>query len=176
MSDNTQPKQRLTFEQQSKIRNESLLESGGTNARVIIANTVETKGFASKLVVLDLIARRAREQVGNEVEIEDFKKLSEKFKKIDEAIDEIIKLSEEKNIYRNPRTLKYGYHKDAITKSIDAGKSAKDISEEIKIPLNKVESWIKLIERERSPIQAASEVAVANETTKEEEKETKTKK
>ena len=71
-------------------RNQNLLELGGRDARVIIANTTETKTLLSKFFKLDAISKKSREQVGNQLDIEKFSELSKKFEEANKIINSLI--------------------------------------------------------------------------------------
>ncbi|KAB7885005.1 hypothetical protein [Poseidonibacter ostreae] len=151
-------------------RNQNLLELGGRDARVIIANTTETKTLLSKFFKLDAISKKSREQVGNQLDIEKFSELSKKFEEANKIIDEIIKIGTEENLYFDPRTKKFSYHEAAITKSLQEGKLAKEIAIEIKIPEEKVTSWIKLINSKNEEIEPKKSEAVKKTTKKDDVK------
>ena len=78
------------LEGQFRERNIKLLDLGGRDAKVLIANTIESKELLSKFIRVDAISKKSRELVGNKLSIENFTELNQKFTAINKLFDEII--------------------------------------------------------------------------------------
>ena len=152
-------------------RNIKLLETGGKDARVIIANTIESKELLSKFITVDSISKKAREQVGGSFSIEKFTELNQKFTEINKLMNEVIYLGTKEDLYFDARTKKFSYHEDNINKLITEGKTPSEISKEIKIDESKVTSWIKIIDSkkvDKTEVKADTKLKTAKKTSTEE--------
>lgn len=149
--------------EQQKTRNLQLLELGGKDAKVFIANTIESKEFLSKFIKVDAIAKKARELVGNKLPIESFTTLNEKFIEINKLIDEVIDFGTKENLFFDPKTQKFSYMRTKLVQLISEGKDTPTISKELNVNIKKVESWIKLLDSEnkKSSVPTVKEKAPA---------------
>ena len=87
------------LEQLQRDRNIQLLDLGGRDAKVLIANTIESKELLSKFIRVDAISKKSRELVGNKLSIENFTELNQKFTAINKLFDEIIEFGTENNLF-----------------------------------------------------------------------------
>ncbi len=131
-------------------RNIKLLDLGGRDAKVLIANTIESKELLSKFIGLDAISKKSRELVGNKLPIDKFTELNQKFASINKLYDEIIEFGTENNLFFDPKAQKFSTMKTKLVQLIGDGKDTSAISRELNVNVKKVESWIKLLDSENS--------------------------
>lgn len=130
-------------------RNVKLLDLGGRDARVVIANTFESKELISKFTRVDAISKKSREFVGNRLSIENFTEINAKFNKVVELLDEIIQLGSEKGLLFDPNALKFSTLRPKLEKMIEEGKASTVISRELNVDIKKVESWLRLLDSQK---------------------------
>ena len=138
------------LEGQYRERNIKLLDLGGRDAKVLIANTIESKELLSKFIRVDAISKKSRELVGNKLSIENFTELNQKFTAINKLFDEIIEFGTENNLFFDPKAQKFSTMKLKLVQLIGDGKDTSAISRELNVNIKKVESWIKLLDSENS--------------------------
>ncbi|MAC84330.1 MAG: hypothetical protein CL624_09370 [Arcobacter sp.] len=171
-------KQQKTYEERSKEyleKNIALLQSGGSDARVVIANTIESKELLSKLITVDGISKKAREQVGGKLSIEKFTALNTLFNDLNKLMDEVIELGTEEGLFYDSRTKKFSYNENRLNELLAQGKNVSEISKEIKIDEIKVTNWIKLIESRNEITANTKKESVETKTEIKAKKETKEK-
>lgn len=154
------------LEQLQRDRNIQLLELGGRDAKVLIANTIESKELLSKFIRVDAISKKSRELVGNKLSIEKFTKLNEKFTEINKLIDEVIDFGTTENLFFDPQALKFSTMKPKLVQLIADGKDLFAISKELNVNIKKVESWIKLLDSENKSLEKPSEIATSKVVSK----------
>ncbi len=138
------------IEGQYRERNIKLLDLGGRDAKVLIANTIESKELLSKFIRVDAISKKSRELVGNKLPIDKFTELNEKFTAINKLFDEIVVFGTENNLFFDPKAQKFYTMKLKLVQLIGDGKDTSAISRELNVNIKKVESWIKLLDSENS--------------------------
>jgi hypothetical protein len=138
------------LEGQYRERNIKLLDLGGRDAKVLIANTIESKELLSKFIRVDAISKKSRELVGNKLSIENFTELNQKFTAINKLFDEIIEFGTGNNLFFDPKAQKFSTMKPKLVQLIKDGKDTSAISRELNVNIKKVESWIKLLDSENS--------------------------
>lgn len=173
MSEKTQPnkngKKALSKEEiaeQLKTRNIELLEIGGRDAKVLIANTIESKELLSKFIKVDAISKKSRELVGNKLSIEKFTELNTKFSDINKLIDEVIEFGASENLFFNPNAQKFSTMRTKLVQLIADGKDIPAISKDLNVNAKKVESWIKLLDSENKKNEKPSEIAASKTASK----------
>jgi hypothetical protein len=149
------------LEQLQRDRNIQLLELGGRDAKVLIANTIESKELLSKFIRVDAISKKSRELVGNKLSIEKFTELNAKFTEINKLIDEVIDFGTTENLFFDPQAQKFSTMKPKLLQLIADGKDLPAISKELNVNIKKVESWIKLLDSENKSLEKPSEIATS---------------
>jgi len=171
-------KKQKTYEERSKEyleKNIALLKTGGSDARVVIANTIESKELLSKLITVDGISKKAREQVGGKLSIEKFTSLNTLFTDLSKLMDKVIELGTDEGLFYDSRTKKFSYNEKKLNELLTQGKDVSEISKEINVDEIKVTNWIKLIESRKVPTHDTKKDTVKTETkTKKEPVSTKT--
>ena len=159
-------------------RNQDLLVLGGRDARVVIANTVESKELLSKFIRVDVISKKSRELVGNKLSIAEFTKLNELFSVINETLDEVIDFGSKNGLFFDPKAQKFETLKQKLIKALEDGKNVSDISKELNVDTAKITSWIKLLDSEenKNSVDIASTSASEKAAPKKVEKTEKTEK
>lgn len=149
--------------EQQKVKNIQLLELGGRDAKVLIANTIESKELLSKFIRVDAISKKSRELVGNKLSIDSFTQLNSKFVEINKLIDEVIEFGTKENLFFDPKAQKFSNMRGKLVQLISEGKDTPTISKELNVNIKKVESWIKLLDSEntKSSVQTVKEKAPA---------------
>lgn len=161
------------LEQLQRDKNIQLLELGGRDAKVLIANTIESKELLSKFIRVDAISKKSRELVGNKLPIEKFTELNKKFTEINKLIDEVIEFGTTENLFFDPQAQKFSTMKPKLLQLIADGKDLPAISKELNVNSKKVESWIKLLDSENKSLEKPSEVATSKTVQKPAKVETK---
>ena len=144
------------LEQLQRDKNIQLLELGGRDAKVLIANTIESKELLSKFIRVDAISKKSRELVGNKLPIEKFTELNKKFTEINKLIDEVIEFGTTENLFFDPQAQKFSTMKPKLVQLIADGKDKTAISKELNVNVKKVESWIKLLDSENKSLEKPS--------------------
>ena len=144
------------LEGQYRERNIKLLDLGGRDAKVLIANTIESKELLSKFIRVDAISKKSRELVGNKLPIEKFTELNKKFTEINKLIDEVIEFGTTENLFFDPQAQKFSTMKPKLVQLIANGKDITVISKELNVNVKKVESWIKLLDSENKSLEKPS--------------------
>ena len=144
------------LEQLQRDKNIQLLELGGRDAKVLIANTIESKELLSKFIRVDAISKKSRELVGNKLSIEKFTELNKKFTEINKLIDEVIDFGTSENLFFDPQAQKFSTMKSKLVQLIADGKDLPAISKELNVNSKKVESWIKLLDSENKSLEKPS--------------------
>ena len=161
------------LEQLQRDRNIQLLDLGGRDAKVLIANTIESKELLSKFIRVDAISKKSRELVGNKLSIEKFTELNKKFTEINKLIDEVIDFGTSENLFFDPQAQKFSTMKPKLVQLIADGKDTITISKELNVNVKKVESWIKLLDSENKSSEKPSETTTAKVVAKAAKVETK---
>ena len=154
------------LEQLQRDRNIQLLDLGGRDAKVLIANTIESKELLSKFIRVDAISKKSRELVGNKLPIE-------KFTEINKLIDEVIEFGTTENLFFDPQAQKFSTMKPKLVQLIANGKDITVISKELNVNVKKVESWIKLLDSENKILEKPSETTTSKAAPKTAKVETK---
>lgn len=144
------------LEQLQRDKNIQLLELGGRDAKVLIANTIESKELLSKFIRVDAISKKSRELVGNKLSIAKFTELNTKFTEINKLIDEVIDFGTTENLFFDPQAQKFSTMKPKLVQLIADGKDKTAISKELNVNVKKVESWIKLLDSENKSLEKPS--------------------
>ena len=144
------------LEQLQRDKNIQLLELGGRDAKVLIANTIESKELLSKFIRVDAISKKSRELVGNKLSIAKFTELNTKFTEINKLIDEVIDFGITENLFFDPQAQKFSTMKPKLVQLIADGKDKTAISKELNVNVKKVESWIKLLDSENKSLEKPS--------------------
>ena len=161
------------LEQLQRDKNIQLLELGGRDAKVLIANTIESKELLSKFIRVDAISKKSRELVGNKLSIEKFTELNKKFTEINKLIDEVIDFGTSENLFFDPQAQKFSTMKSKLVQLIADGKDLPAISKELNVNSKKVESWIKLLDSENKILEKPSETTTSKAAPKTAKVETK---
>ena len=161
------------LEQLQRDKNIQLLELGGRDAKVLIANTIESKELLSKFIRVDAISKKSRELVGNKLSIAKFTELNTKFTEINKLIDEVIDFGTTENLFFDPQAQKFSTMKPKLVQLIADGKDKTAISKELNVNVKKVESWIKLLDSENKSLEKPSETTTSKAAPKTAKVETK---
>ena len=161
------------LEQLQRDRNIQLLDLGGRDAKVLIANTIESKELLSKFIRVDEKKKKSRELVGNKLPIEKFTELNKKFTEINKLIDEVIEFGTTENLFFDPQAQKFSTMKPKLVQLIANGKDITVISKELNVNVKKVESWIKLLDSENKILEKPSETTTSKAAPKTAKVETK---
>ena len=137
----------MTFKERNSGRVQRLLERDPLNTRAVIANAMETKRIASKLVILDRIFNSVRQQMGFKIPFKDAENILKQFESIEKAMDKIIDDAVEKGIIR-PREVRLKEVKEEIVKMLKDGSTVNDIMAKYKITQEKANGWISTIYKE----------------------------
>ena len=161
------------LEGQYREINIKLLDLGGRDAKVLIANTIESKELLSKFIRVDAISKKSRELVGNKLSIAKFTELNTKFTEINKLIDEVIDFGTTENLFFDPQAQKFSTMKPKLVQLIADGKDKTAISKELNVNVKKVESWIKLLDSENKILEKPSETTTSKAAPKTAKVETK---
>ncbi len=137
----------MTFRERNSGRVQRLLERDPLNTRAVIANAMETKRIASKLVILDRIFNSVRQQMGFKIPFKDAENILKQFESIEKAMDKIIDDATEKGVIR-PREVRLKEVKEEIVKMLKDGSTVEDIVAKYKITQEKANGWLYTIYKE----------------------------